>query len=79
MLVHVSSALEELIHHGFDELRVQWVSRAFTATVHVFFEIGAEVFKDQVEARLAILIQMLHTQQPARVERGWKVSKNGDI
>lgn len=70
--VHVGSALEKLIYHALDHHRVQRVCGTLSIAVHVLFKIGSEVFKDKVEARLAVLLQMLYTQQPAKiVENRW--------
>jgi hypothetical protein len=70
--VHVGSAFEELIYHALDHHRFQRICRTLSIAVHVLFKIGSEVFKDKVEARLAVLLQVLYTQQPVkRVEKRW--------
>jgi hypothetical protein len=68
-LVHVCQSLQQLVHHALDEHWVQWEVLTLAVAVHVLLEVRAEELKDQIEARLAVFLQMLNTQQPAVVGR----------
>ena len=47
-----------------DQLGAQRVRRALADAVHELFEVGVEVLEHQVQAGLAVLLQVLHAEQP---------------
>ena len=60
-----------------DQLGRQRMCRPLANAVHELLQVGAEVLKHQVQARLAVLLQVFHAQQPARCTVAVEVATQG--